>query len=71
VAQCQANTVRADGRGICPNAARRPRAVEYLFCRGGKTGNRYPQAGWTEEDGTIRAAYIPTMYFDSTTVEEL
>ena len=26
---------------------------------------------WTEEDGTIRAAYIPTMYFDSTTVEEL
>ncbi|MBK4137032.1 DUF3375 family protein [Corynebacterium macginleyi] len=26
---------------------------------------------WTEEDGTIRAAYIPTMYFDSTTVKEL
>ena len=26
---------------------------------------------WTEEDGTVRAAQIPTMYFDHTTVEEL
>ena len=26
---------------------------------------------WTEEDGTVRAAHIPTMYFDRTTVEEL
>ena len=26
---------------------------------------------WTEEDGTTRAAFIPTMYFDRTTIEEL
>ncbi len=26
---------------------------------------------WTEEDGAVRAAQIPTMYFDHTTVEEL
>lgn len=26
---------------------------------------------WTEEDGSLRAAQIPTMYFDHTTVEEL
>ena len=26
---------------------------------------------WTEEDGSVRAAQIPTMYFDQTTVEEL
>ena len=26
---------------------------------------------WSEEDGTVRAAQIPTMYFDHTTVEEL
>ena len=26
---------------------------------------------WTEEDGTVRCAQIPTMYFDHTTVKEL
>ncbi|WP_306592622.1 DUF3375 family protein [Corynebacterium striatum] len=26
---------------------------------------------WTEEDGAVRAAQIPTMYFDHTTVKEL
>ena len=31
----------------------------------------YEKVTWTEEDGTIRAAQIPTMYFDHTTVEEL
>ena len=31
----------------------------------------YEKVTWAEEDGTIRAAQIPTMYFDHTTVEEL
>lgn len=26
---------------------------------------------WTEEDGTVRSAHIPTLYFDHTTVKEL